>query len=176
MQNKGAIRLFAILLALVSLYQLTFTYFTRQVEKDAKEYAQQRADGNQELARGYEYSYLDSISNETVYNFFWIRKYSYKECKNREINFGLDLKGGMNLILEVKVADIVRALSNYSQDENFLKAVRLAEEREKNSMRNFVELFGELFRKLPPMEACRLFSIPLNYAKGLNTIPPTKKC
>lgn len=150
MQNKGAIRLFAILLALVSLYQLTFTYFTRQVEKDAKEYAQQRADGNQELARGYEYSYLDSISNETVYNFFWIRKYSYKECKNREINFGLDLKGGMNLILEVKVADIVRALSNYSQDENFLKAVRLAEEREKNSMRNFVELFGEAFQEVAP--------------------------
>ena len=150
MQNKGAIRLFAILLALVSLYQLTFTYFTRKVEKDAREFAQQRADGNQELARGYEYSYLDSISNETVYNFLWIRKYSYKECKNREINFGLDLKGGMNLILEVKVADIVRALSNYNQDEKFLEALRLAEEREKNSMKNFVELFGEAFQEVAP--------------------------
>ncbi len=150
MQNKGAIRLFAILLALVSLYQLTFTYYTRKVEKNAREYAQERAKGNLELIRGYEYSYLDSISNETVYNFLWLRKYTYKECKNREINFGLDLKGGMNLILEVKVADIVKALSNYNQNEKFLEAIKLAEEREKTSIRNFVDLFGEAFKEVAP--------------------------
>lgn len=150
MQNKGAIRLFAILLALVSLYQLTFTYYTRKVEKNAKVYAQERAGGNQELVRGYEFAYLDSISNETVYNFLWIRKYTYQECKNREINFGLDLKGGMNLILEVKVADIVRALSNYNQDEKFLEAIKIAEQREKNSIRNFVDLFADAFKEIAP--------------------------
>ncbi len=150
MQNKGAIRLFAILLALVSLYQLTFTYFTRKVENNAKEFALERSNGDPELIRGYEFSYLDSISNETVYNFVGLRKYTYKECKNREINFGLDLKGGMNLILEVKVADIVRALSNYNQDQKFLEAIKLAETREKNSVRNFIDLFGDAFNEVAP--------------------------
>jgi SecD/SecF fusion protein len=150
MQNKGAIRLFAILLAVVSLYQLTFTYYTRKVEKDAREFAEMRAKGNQAQLRGYEFSYLDSIANETVYNFLYLRKYTYQECKNREINFGLDLKGGMNLILEVKVADIVKALSNYSQDPNFLEAIKLAETREKESIKNFVDLFGEAFEEVAP--------------------------
>lgn len=153
MQNKGAIRLFAILLALVSLYQLIFTYHTRKVEKNAIEFAKMKADDptdNSEV-RKYEMAYLDSIANEPVYNFmFGARKYTYMECKTREINFGLDLKGGMNLILEVKVSDIIQALSNYSQDENFKKAIAIAEEREKNSTRDFVSLFGDAFSEVAP--------------------------
>ncbi len=151
MQNKGAIRLFAILLALVSLYQLIFTFQTRRVEKEGKEYAQMRAGENLDKVSDYEYDYLDSISNETVYNFlFGLRKYTYKECKEREINFGLDLKGGMNLILEVKVADIVRALSNYNQDKSFAEALSLASQREKNSTRDFITLFAEAFKEVAP--------------------------
>ncbi len=139
MQNKGAIRLFAILLALVSLYQLSFTYVTKKVEKEAKESPQ----GEQ--------AYLDSVKNIPVYNFlFGLRKYTYQECKEREINFGLDLKGGMNLILEVKVSDVIRALSNYNTDPTFQKALKLAEEREKTSNKDFVTLFGEAFRELDP--------------------------
>jgi len=139
MQNKGAIRLFAILLALVSLYQLSFTYVTKKVEKDAKESPQ----GEQ--------AYLDSVKNISVYNFlFGLRKYTYQECKEREINFGLDLKGGMNLILEVKVSDVIRALSNYNTDPIFQKALKLAEEREKSSNKDFVTLFGEAFQELDP--------------------------
>ncbi|NPA35316.1 MAG: protein translocase subunit SecDF [Chlorobi bacterium] len=139
MQNKGAIRLFAILLALVSLYQLSFTYVTKKVEKEAK----QSPMGEQ--------AYLDSVKNIPVYNFlFGLRKYTYQECKEREINFGLDLKGGMNLILEVKVSDVIKALSNYNTDPTFLKALQLAEEREKNSNKDFVTLFGEAFEELDP--------------------------
>ena len=139
MQNKGAIRLFAILLALVSLYQLSFTYVTKKVEKEAKESPQ----GEQ--------AYLDSVKNIPVYNFlFGLRKYTYQECKEREINFGLDLKGGMNLILEVKVSDVIRALSNYNTDPTFQKALKLAEEREKTSNKDFVTLFGEAFQELDP--------------------------
>jgi SecD/SecF fusion protein len=139
MQNKGAIRLFAILLALVSLYQLSFTYVTKKVEKEAKESPQ----GEQ--------AYLDSVKNMPVYNFlFGLRKYTYQECKEREINFGLDLKGGMNLILEVKVSDVIRALSNYNTDPIFQKALKLAEEREKSSNKDFVTLFGEAFQELDP--------------------------
>ena len=152
MQNKGAIRLFAILLAIVSLYQLTFTYYTRKVENDAIEFAKRQAgpDAEDQVIRKYELAYLDSIAHEPVYNFLFARKYTYLECKNREINFGLDLKGGMNLILEVKVSDIIEALSNYSQDENFQKAIALAEEREKNSTRDFVSLFGDAFEEVAP--------------------------
>ncbi|MCT4644677.1 MAG: protein translocase subunit SecDF, partial [Carboxylicivirga sp.] len=143
MQNKGAIRLFAILLVLVSLYQLMFTFKTRSVENVAKEIAGGDLDK--------EFAYLDSIKNETVYNFLWgARKYTYQECKEREINFGLDLKGGMNLILEVKVADVVRALSNYNTDETFVKALRAAEEAEKSSSKDFIKLFGEEFKKIDP--------------------------
>ncbi|MCU4176342.1 protein translocase subunit SecDF [Carboxylicivirga sp. N1Y90] len=143
MQNKGAIRLFAILLALVSLYQLFFTFKTRGVEAEAKEIA----NGNSNI----EFTYLDSMKNETVYSFLWgLRDYSYQECKEREINFGLDLKGGMNLILEVKVADIVRALSNYNTDETFIKALKAAEEGEKNTSSDFITLFGEAFEKIDP--------------------------
>ncbi|TAJ12171.1 protein translocase subunit SecDF [Marinilabiliaceae bacterium JC017] len=143
MQNKGAIRLFAILLALVSFYQLIFTYHSRNVEGQAKEFA--NGDPNKEFA------YLDSIANEHVYNFlFGLRKYTYKECKEREINFGLDLKGGMNLILEVKVADVVRALSNYNVDETFVEAIKLAQEREKTTSEDFITLFGKAFSEIDP--------------------------
>ncbi len=151
MQNKGAIRLFAILLALVSLYQLIFTFQTRRVENEAEEYAQQLAGDDPEMAGEYKFQYLDSMKSEVVYNFlFGLREYTYQECKEREINFGLDLKGGMNMILEVRVADIVRALSNFNQDAKFNEAINLAREREKESTRDFISLFGEAFEEVAP--------------------------
>ncbi|TCO09648.1 protein translocase subunit SecDF [Natronoflexus pectinivorans] len=153
MQNKGAIRLFAILLALVSLYQLIFTYHARKVERDATEFAIKMAgpDADQETLRGYEVQFLDSMAHEVVYNFlFGLRQYTYLETKAREINFGLDLRGGMNLILEVQVADIVDALSNYNQDDNFRSALQLAREREMTSTRDFITLFGEAFEEVAP--------------------------
>jgi SecD/SecF fusion protein len=151
MQNKGAIRLFAILLALVSLYQLIFTFQARRVENKAEEIAQQKAGDNPELVSEYRFQYLDSMKSEVVYNFlFGLREYTYQECKEREINFGLDLKGGMNMILEVRVADIVRALSNYNQDAKFNEAIRLAREREKESTRDFISLFSEAFEEVAP--------------------------
>jgi len=140
MQNKGAIRLIAIALALVCLYQLSFTFVTKRVEKKAHEYA--KGDSRKE------YYYLDSISTETVYNFLWIRKYSYKECKEREINLGLDLKGGMNVTLEVSVTELVRSLSNYSKDTSFLKAMELARKTPGNE--DFITKFGKAFETIAP--------------------------
>jgi SecD/SecF fusion protein len=151
MQNKGAIRLFAILLALVSLYQLIFTFHTRRVENRAQEYAEQIAGDDPNLVSEYRFQYLDSMKNEVVYNFlFGMQEFTYQECKEREINFGLDLKGGMNLILEIQISDIVQALSNYNQDESFQEALRLARQREKNSTRDFITLFGEAFEEVAP--------------------------
>ncbi len=142
MQNKGAVQAFAILLALVCLYQLSFTYFTKRVESEAKTFA--AGDANKEVA------YLDSIANEPVYNFLFLKKYTYMECKSNEINFGLDLKGGMNLILEVKVSDIIKALSNHNTDPVFTQAIENAIEREKSSTEDFITLFREEFEKLSP--------------------------
>lgn len=160
MQNKGAIRLFAILLALISLYQLIFTYGTKRMEDKAEAYAQLRAKGNPAVAQMMEAAYLDSMNNETALNLL-IVKYSYKECKEKEINLGLDLKGGMNLTLEVKVSDILKALSNYNTDPTFLKALKQAELAERNSGKGFIELFGEEFSKIDGnAKLAAIFSTP----------------
>ena len=143
MQNKGFVRAFAIVLALVCLYQLSFTYFTRSVESDAKAFA--NGDAQKEMA------YLDSIANEPVYNFLFLKEYTYMECKGNEINFGLDLKGGMNLILEVKVSDIVKALSNYSTDPTFVQAMDNAIAREnEGANEDFLNIFRTEFEKINP--------------------------
>ncbi|MDR2040373.1 MAG: protein translocase subunit SecDF [Bacteroidales bacterium] len=142
MRNKGIIRAFAIAMALVCLYQLLFTWKTYTVEKAAKEYA--AGDYNKEA------KYLDSISNVEVYNFLGLRKYTYKECKEREINLGLDLKGGMNVILEVSVADVVKALSNYNPDPTFQQALTRATQMQQNSQEDYITLFGRAFREIDP--------------------------
>ncbi len=143
MQNKGAIRFVAIMFALVCFYQLWFTVETAKVEKQAKEYAQG------DLKK--ENSYLDSVSSVPVYNFLFIKQFTYRDVKDREINLGLDLKGGMNVILEVSVVDVIRALSNYSTDTTFNKAIAMAKKAQvKNGQVSFVNLFGQAFEKLDP--------------------------
>ncbi|PID88774.1 MAG: hypothetical protein CSB02_00990, partial [Bacteroidia bacterium] len=119
MQNKGAIRLFAIVFALVCIFQLSFTYFARKVEGEAKEYATSPsmhekantlAAGNDllkgvyfdSISKAEEKFYLDSVQNLVVYN-IGLKEYTYKDVKEKEINLGLDLKGGMNVTLEVSV-------------------------------------------------------------------------
>ena len=103
MQNKGALKFLAIALAVACAYQLSFTFVTRHVENKAAQYAAGDAVKEQ--------NYLDSIKSQTVYNLGFI-KFNYKQCKEKEINLGLDLRGGMNVMLEISVEDVVRALSN----------------------------------------------------------------
>lgn len=138
MQNKGAIRLFAILLALVCLYQLSFTWAVRGVENDAEAYA----DGDSQLY----FSYLDSMKSETALNIL-VREYTYAECKSREINLGLDLKGGMNVMLEVGVQDILKALSKNSSNPVFNQALANAAERQKSSQADYITLFYDEWKK-----------------------------
>ena len=168
MQNKGAIKFFAIAFALVCLYQLSFTYFAKRVENKANQYAYNETTLNlaKELAKGdklkeqfytdsvgiaRETYFIDSVSNETAYNFFWLRKYSYKECKAREINLGLDLKGGMNVMMEVSTVDVVRALANHTSDSLFNKAIDMALKKQQvSSNTDFVTLFEEAIYSLDP--------------------------
>ncbi len=142
MQNKGAILSFAILLAAVCVYQLSFTWKAKQIEKQAIEYAQ--GDPNKE------YIYLDSISGEPVYNFLGLKKFTYKEVKELEMNLGLDLKGGMNVTLEVSVVDLIKALSNYNTDSTFNAAIARAVEMQRSSTEDFVTLFGQAFEQIDP--------------------------
>jgi SecD/SecF fusion protein len=156
MQNKGAIRLFAIALALVCLYQLSFTLVSRHVENKAKDMAVRSSSyisnivQRDSMVNAKENHYLDSLSGNVVYNFLGIRKYTYKEVKQREINLGLDLKGGMNVTLEVSVVDLIRSMSNFSKDSTFNSALRKAKELEKNSQEDFVTLFGKAFEEINP--------------------------
>ena len=141
MQNKSFISLFALVFAIVCLYQLSFTWIAQGVEKDAVEYS--NGDEFKEKA------YLDSISSEPIYN-IGVKNYTYNECKSREINLGLDLKGGMNVTLEVSVVDVIRAMSNYNKDEAFNSAINLAVNKQLDSQDDFVTLFAQSFTELNP--------------------------
>ncbi|MBW8332275.1 MAG: protein translocase subunit SecDF [Prolixibacteraceae bacterium] len=142
MQNKGAIRLFAILIGLICVYQLSFTFFANKVEKDAREYA--KGDKQREL------TYLDSMSSEVAYNLLGIRKYTFKEVKELQLGLGLDLQGGMNVTLEVSVVDLIKSLSNHSKDSTFTAAMRMAVEKQKDSQDDFVTIFGKSFEEVSP--------------------------
>ena len=164
MQNKGVIKLLAVVLAVFSLYQLSFSYVTRRVEKKAAEYATstEAVKMAEVLAKGdqnaYDYLldsiqgaretyYLDSMSTVKVYPVFG---QTYRQAKEMEINLGLDLKGGMNVMMEVSVPDIINVLSGHSTDPTFVEALRIANEQHLNSQRDFVDLFGDAFQQLDP--------------------------
>ena len=139
MQNKGVIRLFAIVFALACVYQLSFTYIASSVESDAEEFA------NGDYAK--EQRYLDSMKSEEVYNIF-IEQFTYADVKEREINLGLDLRGGMNVILEVQVKDILVALSNKTTNPIFNEALSLATEKAANSQEDYLTNFFEAFDEI----------------------------
>ncbi len=146
MQNKGLIKLFAILFGLVSLYQLSFTWFTKGVENSAKEYAESRSTNGKEIAR-LERVYLDSVANKPVID-LGFAQFSYNDIKDKELNLGLDLKGGINAILQVSVKDILIGLSNESKNPVFNEALAKATEAQKNSDDTFLNLFFKEFKKL----------------------------
>ena len=135
MQNKGLVITLAVCLALVSAFYLSFSVVTNHYDNKAAEYAQ----GDDAK----EYQYLDSIAGEKV----WFG-YTLKECREKEINLGLDLKGGMNVTMEVSVPDILRALSGYNTTENFNQAIAKAQEKQKTSGADFLTLFFESFYEL----------------------------
>ena len=161
MQSKGAIRLVAILLAIACLWQLSFTLVTDIHEKKAVKFAEKAAVAAQNSAafskvpEGEQAYYLDSIrkeqnrwytdsiSSQKVYF-----GYTFKEVKAKEINLGLDLKGGMNVMLQVQLQDLVKALAGENQTPEFLTALNLAKERSVNSQSDYITLFGEAWKEV----------------------------
>ena len=145
MQNKGLIRLFAILFGLVSLYQLSFSFFTTKVENEAKEYAISKGDkdNGRELVK-LEKKYLDSVKNLEVIN-LGVSQFTYNDIKDKEMNLGLDLKGGINAILQVSVKEVLISLSNDSKSIVFREALKAADEAQKNNNDTYLDLFFREF-------------------------------
>ena len=137
MQNKGFVRFIAIALVLICLYYLSFSFVTSHYNKKALAYAQDDSEMY--------YNYMDSMANEEVF-----LGYTLKECRERELNLGLDLKGGMNVTLEVSVADILKTLSGDNEDPTFNKALANAKARQARSGENFLAIFRQEYEKLDP--------------------------
>ena len=137
MQNKGLVRFMAVCFALICAFYLSFSFVTRHYDNKAKEYAA----GDEAK----EYFYKDSMAAEKV----WFG-YTLKECRTKELNLGLDLKGGMNVTMEVSVPEILRALSGYNTSELFTQAMHMAAEKQKKSGDDFVNLFFESIYEIDP--------------------------
>ena len=147
MRNKGFVSVLTIVVTLLCLYYLSFTFVSRGVQKDATEYA---TDASGEVDIKKKQAYLDSVWNKPVYNFLGLKEFTYREVKNNEISLGLDLQGGMHVTLEVSPVDIIRSLSGNSQDSAFLKALNEASVKHRSSQRSFSSLFFESYRANNP--------------------------
>ena len=147
MQNRNFIKVIAFVFALICVYQLSFTLVADKVENDALKYAENFPEEERDVKAKL---YLDSINSEEVYDIL-VAQYTYSDCKQRELNLGLDLKGGMNVTLEVMVVDVLKALANNTKDEVFNTAINNALTAQENSQSDFVTLFGQEFEKLSPV-------------------------
>ena len=160
MQSKGAIRFVAILLLLASLWQLSFTFVTNRQENKAEKYAEAKAEAAMNSAAFGKIAeadkafyldsikkvenrrYIDSISSEKIY-----LGYTFKDIQAKSINLGLDLKGGMNVMLQVQLEDLVRALASGNTAPEFTNALALAKERSVDSRNDFITLFAEAWKE-----------------------------
>lgn len=148
MQNKGLIRVFAILFGLVCIYQLSFTYITNKVENEAQTFAETKILASEEnyisKREATVKKYLDSVASVPV-----IMGVTYSDAKEKELNRGLDLKGGINVILQISAKDILLNLSNNSKDPAFNKALDEAHTIQKTSSLNYLDAFMQAYEAIP---------------------------
>jgi len=165
MKNQGIIVFLTIIVTLLCLYYLSFTFVSSSVQRDANEYAIDE-NGNVDFAK--KQSYLDSVWNEPVYNLLGI-EYSYKQIKETELGLGLDLQGGMHVTLEVSPVDIIKGLSGNNDDPDFLQALDRAEELQRDSQEDFVDLFQQAFDEISPNgNLAPIFANAANRDKGIS--------
>ena len=186
MQNKGLVKLFALLFGLVSVFQLSFTIKSNQIESNASDFAIEKISNDEidfDKKRNQEkINYLDSLSNISVYDIL-IAEYTYDEVKDRAMNLGLDLKGGINVILQISVKDILQNLSNNSKDPIFNQALIDAEEIQKNSQNTYLEDFfiafdlikGDSKLASPDIFANRTLSEEINFNMNDDEVQPILK-
>lgn len=146
MRNKGGVIALTIIITLLCLYYLSFSLVTNRIQEDATAYSRDSI-GNVDFNR--KQSYLDSIWNQPVYNFLGI-EYTFKEIKNTELSLGLDLQGGMHVVLEVSPVEIIKGLSGNSQDEDFNAAIKEAQRQQQDSEEKFTNLFYAAYSSIAP--------------------------
>ncbi|MFT6814414.1 MAG: SecD/SecF fusion protein [Sphingobacteriales bacterium] len=144
MQGKGVLQFLVVAFTLACLYSLSFTFVANSIEKDAEEYA----NGDILLER----AYLDSMSSQTVFNLL-IADYTFAECREKKINLGLDLQGGMNVTMEISLKELIQVLSGGSKDPAFLEALNVAEKQLRSSQKDFITLFYENYKEANPNSA-----------------------
>lgn len=179
MQLKGLVKFFTVALILISLYQLSFTFVAHNVEKKARFQAEQLAKAEDPQAEGKALERLvdkhfqkitDSLNGEVVMDVPLLRKYTFLEVKEQELNLGLDLQGGMNVTLEVSLDDLIRSMSNNPNDPTLNSAIARANRDKANSQENFVVLFGRAFeQENPGASLAYLFTKPSQETITLNT-------
>jgi SecD/SecF fusion protein len=146
MRNKSLIIALTVVVALLCLYNLSFTFVARGIQQDAIAQATS-ADGKVDFSK--KQAYLDSVWKQPVYNLFGY-EYTYQDVKENELSLGLDLQGGMHVTLEVSPADIIRAMSGNSKDPQFQQALKRAQEAQKTSQESFTQLFAQAYNELAP--------------------------
>jgi len=146
MNNKGFVQIITVLLLLASAYQLSFTFVTNSVEKKAQVQAENMYPGNPVAIDSFKSVYLDSLSQEEVYP---LLGFTYQQCKENELNLGLDLQGGMNVTLEIETATVIEAMAGKTTDQQFIQA--LAQSKEQYlGQQNFVDLLASNYNKIAP--------------------------
>ncbi len=159
MQLKGLVKFFTAALILISLYQLSFTWVAKNFEGKAKGQAEKWVKANSSQLTGVEFDnavknrqqeILDSLSGTSIYNIPLLKKYTYQEVKEQELNLGLDLQGGMNVTLEVSLDDLIRNMSNNPKDAALNAAIAEADKMKASSQSDFVTLFGNAYQRMNP--------------------------
>lgn len=148
MRNKGVVVVLSIIITLLCLYYLSFTFVSRKVQQDATAFA---TEGNGTVSLSKKQSYLDSMWNKPVYDLLG-REYTYRDVKENELSLGLDLQGGMHVVLEVSPADIIIGLTTNKQDSKILTALKKAKLMQRESQDNFADLFYASFKADNPQE------------------------
>lgn len=187
MQGRGLIVTFVTALIVVCIYQLLFTWVSYRTDKRAEEYARQNVLGGRHvveapdslnpaqraafldsvnrLFQSYKNRYLDSLAGEVVLN-LGIAEFTLSEVRERQLSLGLDLQGGMSVVLQVSLEDLIKVMANNSQDPTFQKALENARKSQVNTQENFVTLFGKEFEKLAPgARLAAIFATPENKDK-----------
>ncbi|WP_286743917.1 MULTISPECIES: protein translocase subunit SecDF [Roseivirga] len=162
MKNKNTIVFLTLVITALCLYYLSITFFSRGIQADAIEYAKNEQGV---IDQSKKQAYLDSIWLEPVLNLLGA-EFTYKEIKEQELNLGLDLQGGMHVTLEVSPVEIIKGLAGNSQDANFLRALELATERQRNSQAPFTQLFQNAYNEVnPDGRLSRIFANAANRGK-----------
>ncbi len=147
MKSNKSLVIFSVILALASLFQLSFTFQAKSFEKEAMEFAKKKSAQNGANEKDFYRRYIDSLGNKDYYSFLGMVSYTYYECKQRELNLGLDLRGGMNVILEVEKDAIIKVLANDPSDADLLKSLEMANKEVREQGTEYVSAFVKAFKQ-----------------------------